>query len=122
LRAPLLEVCGQCHADSVERQARSQTKHPPIAEGKCAECHSPHSSDNVFLATESTTIELCAECHEWQSHSTHPIGEEVVDPRNPNVTLQCSSCHRAHGSEYDHFLYFETTDDACIQCHSDLRR
>jgi predicted CXXCH cytochrome family protein len=106
----------------VARQARSQTEHPPIAEGACNECHSPHSSDNPFLATEATTIELCAKCHEWQSHSTHPIGEKIVDPRNANVTLQCLSCHRTHGTEYEHFLYFETTDETCIQCHSGLRR
>jgi predicted CXXCH cytochrome family protein len=122
LRAPQREVCGQCHADTVARQARSQTEHPPIAEGACNECHSPHSSDNPFLAQEPTTIELCAKCHEWQSHSTHPIGEKIVDPRNPNVTVQCLSCHRTHGTEYEHFLYFETTDETCVQCHTDLRR
>jgi DmsE family decaheme c-type cytochrome len=122
LKGPLVEVCGQCHADTVERQVRSQTEHPPIAEGKCSECHSPHSSDNVFLANQATTIELCAKCHEWQTHSTHPIGAEVVDPRNANVTLQCLSCHRTHGTEYEHFLYFEKTDETCIQCHVDFRR
>jgi len=122
LKAPLTEVCGECHVDTVERQARSQTKHPPVAEGKCAECHSPHSSDYVFLANAPTTIELCGKCHEWQAHSTHPIGPEIIDPRNPNVTLQCSSCHRAHGTEFEHFLYFETTDETCIQCHAELRR
>jgi DmsE family decaheme c-type cytochrome len=122
LRAPMIEVCGRCHADTVERQARSETEHPPIAEGECSECHSPHSSDNLFLANESTSIELCATCHEWQAHSTHPIGEKIVDPRNANLTLQCLSCHRAHGTEYEHFLYFETTDDTCTQCHTDFRR
>jgi DmsE family decaheme c-type cytochrome len=122
MKAPMLEVCGQCHADTVERQARSQTKHSPVAEGECAECHSPHSSDNIFLAKESTTIQLCANCHEWQSHSTHPIGEEIVDPRNANITVQCLSCHRPHGTEYEHFLYFETIDETCVQCHKDLRR
>jgi len=122
LKAPQSEVCSQCHADSVQRQARSRTNHPPVAKGQCNECHSPHGSDNPFLTNESTTIELCAKCHEWQTHSTHPIGEKVVDPRNANVTLQCSSCHRTHGTEYEHFLYFQTKDETCVQCHTNLRR
>jgi len=122
LKGPMLVVCGRCHADTVARQERSQTEHPPVAEGECVECHSPHASDNLFLANESSHLELCATCHEWQAHSTHPIGEKIVDPRNPNVTLQCSSCHRAHGTEYENFRHFETTNDMCVQCHTEYRR
>jgi DmsE family decaheme c-type cytochrome len=122
LKAPMLVVCGQCHEDTVARQERSKTKHPPVAEGECTDCHSPHASDNLFLANEASTLDLCGECHDWEAHSTHPIGEKVVDPRNPNLTLQCTSCHRAHGTEYDVFLYFETTNDMCVQCHTEYRR
>ena len=119
---PMLGVCGRCHADTVARQERSQTKHPPIAEGECAECHSPHSSDNLFLLNEASEIDLCATCHEWQAHATHPIGEKFVDPRNQNVSVKCSSCHRTHGTEYEHFIYFETTNEMCIQCHAEYRK
>lgn len=122
MRGPMLQVCGDCHADTVARQERSATKHPPIAEGQCGECHLPHSSDNQFLMKEDTLIEACADCHEWQTHTTHPIGEEFVDPRNPNLTLQCASCHRAHGTEYKQFLYFSTTNELCVQCHARFRR
>jgi predicted CXXCH cytochrome family protein len=122
LKAPMLSLCGSCHADTIARQERSQTKHQPIAEGECSSCHSPHGADNVFILNESSTIELCANCHEWQKHSTHPIGEKVVDPRNPNITLQCLSCHRTHGTEYKNFLYYETTQDLCVQCHAQYRR
>jgi predicted CXXCH cytochrome family protein len=122
LKEPMLELCGTCHADTVARQARSETGHPPVSEGECSECHSPHSSDNIFLSREATTVELCAACHEWQRHSTHPIGEKIVDPRNGNITVQCSSCHRSHGTEYEHFLYFDTTNEMCVQCHENLRR
>lgn len=122
LKAPMLVVCGECHSDTVARQERSPTKHPPVAEGECVECHSPHGSDNLMLANEPSYLDLCGACHEWETHSTHPIGEKVVDPRNPNVTLQCLSCHRAHGTEYENFLYFETTNDMCVQCHTEYRR
>jgi DmsE family decaheme c-type cytochrome len=122
LKGPMLEVCGRCHTDTVARQARSQTEHPPIAEGECTECHSPHGSDNLFILNEPSSIELCETCHEWETHSTHPIGEKVVDPRNENMTLQCASCHRAHGTEYKHFIFFETKDEMCVQCHTEYRR
>ena len=122
LKEPMLVLCGRCHADTVARQERSQTEHPPVAEGECTECHSPHSSDSLFLVTESSYLDLCETCHEWQIHSTHPIGEKIIDPRNPNVTVQCLSCHRTHGTEFEHFIYFETTNDMCVQCHSEYRR
>lgn len=122
LKEPMLALCATCHADTVARQERSQTEHPPVAEGECTECHSPHSSDNPFLTNEATIVEVCGSCHEWGVHSSHPIGEKIIDPRNGNITVQCLSCHRSHGTEYEHFLYFETTNDACVQCHENLRR
>mgnify|MGYP002397709178 CR=1 FL=1 len=122
LRAPMLELCGSCHADTVARQERSQTAHPPIAQGECTTCHNAHASDNLFLFNETSTIEVCAQCHDWQTHSTHPIGEEVRDPRNKNNTLQCLSCHRTHGTEYKHFLHFPDVQALCVQCHTKYRR
>lgn len=122
MRKPMLELCGTCHADTVARQERAATKHPPIAEGKCGECHLPHGSDNQFILKEESVIVLCAKCHEWQTHTTHPIGEEYVDHRNKNVTVQCASCHRAHGTEHKMFLYFSTTNELCVQCHVRFRR
>lgn len=122
LKGPMLETCGACHSDTIARQERSQTKHPPIADGECTECHSVHSSNNSFLLNAASTLDVCGKCHEWQTHSTHPIGEKVVDPRNPNLTLNCLSCHRTHGTEYKRFLYFETVNDLCVQCHTKYRR
>jgi DmsE family decaheme c-type cytochrome len=122
LKEPMLDVCGSCHADTVDRQERSGTKHPPVAEGECGECHSPHASDNLFFMVEASYLDLCEKCHEWQTHSTHPIGEKIVDPRNSNVSVQCPSCHRTHGTEYEGFLHFETTNDMCVQCHIEYRR
>jgi len=122
MRQPMLKLCGECHADTMARQERAATKHPPIAEGRCGECHSLHASDNQFLLTQESVIDICADCHEWQTHSTHPIGEEYIDPRNPNATLQCMSCHRTHGNENKMFLYFPTNNELCIQCHVGFRR
>ncbi len=122
LRDSMVDVCGSCHSDTLARQDRSQTKHQPISEGQCTVCHSPHASNNLFLQKEASNIASCAQCHDWQTHSTHPIGAEVIDPRNPNLEVDCLSCHRAHGTEYKSFLYYQEIQSLCVQCHTKYRR
>ncbi len=122
LKAPMIELCGSCHRDTIQRQERSQTKHPPIQEGTCTACHFPHSSDNSFLLNQWPVPELCGTCHDWQKHSTHPIGEKVIDKRNSNLRVQCLSCHRSHGTEHKTFIYFPTISEMCTQCHTQYMR
>lgn len=115
-------LCGSCHADAVTRQQKSLVKHEPIAEGNCTACHTPHASDGTFLLANARVEDLCGTCHDWQKHSTHPIGEKVVDQRNRNLTLDCLSCHRTHGSPYKYFAHYDTKMDLCVQCHQGFRR
>ncbi len=122
LARPMLPLCGRCHGDTVRRQETSLTKHEPVKEGECAKCHRPHSSNNVFLLDNTSLVNLCGTCHEWQKHSTHPIGEKVIDKRNQNLTLDCSSCHRAHGSEWESFAHYDLKRDLCVQCHEQYKR
>lgn len=122
LKSPMIPLCGTCHNDTIERQARAQTKHPPIQEGNCTACHAPHSSDNSFLLNQASVIDLCGTCHDWQKHSTHPIGEKFVDPRNKNLTLTCLTCHRSHGTENKHFIFTPVISDLCTQCHVQYKR
>jgi predicted CXXCH cytochrome family protein len=122
LRGTQTVVCGRCHADTMLRYKTSKTKHEPIGAGECSACHDPHSADYDFLRREKTVIELCGNCHDWQTHSTHPIGEEHQDLRNPNLTMNCLSCHRSHGTEYEHMIPFPTSTKLCIQCHEKFRR
>ncbi|PLY01272.1 MAG: cytochrome C [Desulfuromonas sp.] len=122
LLEPQKQLCGSCHQDTIARQERARTRHQPVDDGDCTICHAPHSSDNLFLQQEASTIDTCAQCHDWQTHSTHPIGDKVVDPRNPNVTLDCLSCHRTHGTEYEHFIYYPDVQALCVQCHTKYRR
>lgn len=122
LTAPMKTLCGSCHQDAVERQAKSVTKHPPIEQGNCTRCHSPHAANNAFLFDNASTISLCGSCHEWQKHSSHPIGEKVVDPRNRNIGLDCASCHRSHGTDQKSFTHFSAKMDLCVQCHEKLGR
>ena len=74
----------------------------------------------MFVNTDR--IELCGTCHDWQKHSTHPIGDKRKDPRNRNLTLECASCHRAHGTGAKHLVPYAKVTDLCTKCHEQYRR
>jgi DmsE family decaheme c-type cytochrome len=122
IKANMVVVCGECHSDTIRRQEISPTKHAPVKDGDCAACHDPHSSNAALMLQNANRIDLCASCHEWQKHSTHPIGDTRKDPRNRNLTLDCLSCHRAHGTEYPHMMPFTKTTDLCTKCHETFKR
>lgn len=122
LGGTMTQVCGSCHADTLARQERSPTKHKPVLEGDCTACHSPHSSEVALLMKKPDSLQLCGTCHDWQKHSTHPIGGKLVDPRNKNLSLNCLSCHRAHGTEYKHMNPYPTTTELCTKCHQQFKR
>jgi len=130
LHGPPIEVCGRCHGDTVELQELSKKNSKneklcePIKTGNCITCHSPHAADKVLLiAQPSISVDLCGRCHEWQTHSTHPIGEKVIDQRNKNLTLGCLSCHKACGTSNKPFMMpVDSVYELCIQCHVELKR
>lgn len=130
LKGTIVNVCGECHSDTVELQKISinnpENKNlcKPVKEGNCMDCHTPHSSDSpLLIAEESVSFGTCAKCHEWQTHSTHPIGEEIIDPRNNNLTVDCLSCHKACGTGNNpDMMHFSSTYILCIQCHAEYRR
>jgi len=122
LAKPTKSLCRSCHADTLERQEKSLSKHPPAEEGQCETCHDPHASDQVFLLQAGNVLALCDSCHDYGKHSSHPIGGKIVDPRNRNLTLDCESCHRAHGSPFKAFTTADPGADLCVQCHQELRR
>ena len=122
LAGPMKTVCASCHADTIARQQHSPAKHPPVAEGKCTACHDPHSTNGTLLFSDKHKPETCAPCHEHMSHSMHPMGAKFKDPRNKNLTVDCLSCHRAHGTEYKMLIPFAKATDLCTTCHEALRR
>ena len=137
LKAPMKDVCGKCHPDTIARQARSKTKHKPVLEGKCMACHDPHSSNYAFLINQpamvnapsnkplpwaTLVVDLCGTCHNYQMHSTHPVGNKVVDLRNKNTRVQCLSCHRVHGTDNKYMLHFWPITNMCTQCHKEFQR
>jgi len=122
LPVPQKELCGRCHQDTIARQDRSLTKHPPVSDGECTSCHLPHASDATFLFASADDKDLCATCHDYTGHSAHPIGETAVDQRNPNLRVACESCHRSHGTPYKHLAYGDVKGELCIQCHKQITR
>ncbi len=122
LKGEMVSVCASCHADTVRRQEMSPTKHQPVADGDCTTCHDPHSGNRALLLTSANALELCGACHSWTSHSSHPLGEKAKDPRNRNLTLDCLSCHRAHGTEYKRLFPYPTQTDLCVKCHASHKR
>ncbi len=116
------QVCGSCHADTMARAARGISKHEPFQQGNCKACHAPHASDNPFFLTAASVIDVCGDCHDWQKHSTHPLGEKTADLRNKNLPVDCTSCHRAHGTEFGKLAPFDPKRDLCVQCHRDMTR
>lgn len=129
LTGSIINLCGECHSDTVELQeiSKNNPKNPnlcePVKEGNCISCHSPHASDNILLAPQpSFSFDICGSCHEWQTHSTHPIGEDIIDQRNKNLITDCLSCHRACGTgNKPKMMHFKTTYDMCIQCHIEYK-
>lgn len=121
MKEPVTRACGACHEDTIERQERARTKHGPVKEGNCALCHAPHSSDNAFLLMQPL-LEQCSTCHEWKKHTSHPMGEKARDLRNRNLSVDCLSCHSAHGTDNKHMLYFPVVSELCTQCHVQYRR
>jgi len=122
IKGNLVNTCGSCHADTIKRQAITPTKHEPVLEGNCAACHDPHSGDAMLLLSKPTVVETCGSCHDWLKHSSHPMGEDVKDPRNKNLSIQCLSCHRSHGTEHKHMLPYPTVSDLCTKCHEQFKR
>jgi predicted CXXCH cytochrome family protein len=140
LNVPEATLCGRCHIDTASYQAKlaEQSKqakaavktgvqkgdftHEPVHGGNCSACHVPHASDSGRLMRNASVVDGCGTCHDWLKHNSHPMGEKVRDTRNKNVSVNCLSCHRSHGTGYRYMLTFPTTSDLCVQCHKQLRR
>lgn len=122
LKASTPQLCGRCHADTLKRVAATTVKHAPVDGGTCAACHSPHGSDGAYLLNDPSVIKVCSACHDYGTHSAHPIGDKAIDPRNKNLRVDCLSCHKGHGTEFKRMLLAETNVELCTQCHKKYAR
>lgn len=133
-------LCGRCHAETVDWQAKLRDReareksasrsrvekgalsHQPVRDGRCTACHQPHGSDAADLMRHESPIEGCGACHDWLKHSSHPMGAKHQDQRNRNLSVDCLSCHRSHGTGNRYLMALPTSSELCVQCHKQLRR
>ena len=108
------------HVDGVIEHEAMQRHAPP---GTYTE---QHVAGTLFGVEMEGTIDFVTanlrEIHDYKKHSNHPIGEKITDPRNGNLTLDCLSCHRNHGSPFKAFAHYDTDAELCVQCHEGMRR
>ncbi len=123
LKADTPELCAQLpHRHPRPHRSGVQSKHAPVDSGMCVSCHSPHSADGVYLVDQPSINTLCAQCHDYETHSAHPLGDEAVDPRNKNLRVDCLSCHKAHGTNFKQMRLAETDLELCTRCHKRFGR
>ena len=113
-------ICIECHEATENRtvsmeKALKSIKCVPVKERQCFECHIPMHSDRP-LNYRAGGIEMCARCHETQHKITHPLGNDVVDPRSGGP-LTCLSCHSMHAARDEFLLTYDRNRALCIQCH-----
>ncbi|HAF30638.1 MAG TPA: hypothetical protein DCG75_16475 [Bacteroidales bacterium] len=103
------QLCYMCH-DNFNTQKKI---HYPVEDGNCVQCHSPHSSDNLFLLIETPSSGTCFTCHDK---------EEVENKKvhNPYEQGDCAVCHDPHQSNFNAFLKKETFE-LCVSCHDNVQ-
>jgi len=122
------ELCGTCHQEQTgdwkiipsAEQLRAKAPHvgngkylhKPLEEGKCLDCHNPHSSDYKFLVPAASVAELCRKCHEKN--------ENVKNPHEPFAEGKCTLCHSSHSSNY-RYLLIDKQRPLCFSCHEDTK-
>ena len=102
---PIPGLCEACHED----MGSMNVVHAPVEEGECLDCHSVHSSPNLFLLNAWPVEKVCESCHDaemWQDDVQH----------KPIKDGNCQSCHDPHQSEFASLVRFQSPK-LCIQCH-----
>ena len=111
------KVCFKCHGDTKSRMtAKAMSfKHPKLED--CSSCHSAHGSDNtLFLRAKEGESCNIGKCHEQQQIFSHPVGTDIIDPRNKKE-MNCITCHNPMGSGYKYNLRLDPDKELCEQCH-----
>lgn len=125
---PIAELCLGCHRkldpEVAEQIEKSTVTHKPVREGKCTECHTPHST-NYAKQLKAPLKELCFKCHP-------ALGKVINESRfkhGPVRTSDCAQCHLVHGSNHKKLLranysekyqgsYDPKNFELCFSCHS----
>lgn len=108
-------ICGQCHEATFKRHASAKFNHQMT--DACNNCHAPHGSNQPAML-KAPINNVCSECHGKHGEFTHPIGENVYDPRT-GQQMTCASCHASKGTNYAYHTRLNRKKALCIQCHAE---
>jgi len=120
------ELCVACHTDKktlVSGKKPVYYVHGILNGIGCIACHDPHATNNAFQLYKPIN-DLCTGCHTTLKGVTrgHPVGGHPVsgakDPRRPERSFTCTSCHNPHGSDFKFLLIGDILGGhICSQCH-----
>jgi len=98
-------LCYKCH----DENNVMKDVHPPVAKGKCLDCHTPHSSPESNLLKKYPEGDLCLSCHKLESAQKRVKHEPVAKG-------ECVKCHDPHQSDVNRLLN-EESPTLCLKCH-----
>lgn len=106
--------CAQCHSPHQSQQAHliQQFTHPPFESGACDTCHQPAKDGKVAL-TQSDVKAICVTCHSEQAEKI-----EKAKVQHPGAQGDCTTCHNPHAGRTPGFIQPNPVD-ACLACHSE---
>lgn len=116
------ELCYTCHKrQRAEWGADSMKRHAPVDGGECLQCHSPHSTQNIFH-TVMPINSMCKACHEKKDEFLHPVvghphANRPEGQLRPGRELSCAGCHDPHAARFDKMLRYGNGMDGCVACH-----
>ena len=124
-------LCVDCHKKAtkkvMERIASASVVHKPVAEGRCAGCHTPHASNyNKLLKGGPKDVALCFNCHKKMEQKT----KDAVYKHGPVQQEMCGTCHEPHAGyvaknlKYNFDKKFYNSFDLevyslCFKCHKE---
>jgi predicted CXXCH cytochrome family protein len=102
-------LCFSCHPDLEKQLAESKSKHAPVSDGECTQCHNPHKAklENLLLAKSP---DLCQTCHKDLKMR---VEEEKA---HPPAVRDCQRCHKPHSS-VQAALMNQPIQALCGECH-----
>ncbi|MDA8171264.1 MAG: cytochrome c3 family protein [Nitrospiraceae bacterium] len=121
------ELCFQCHDKA---KFTKKIQHPPVKNGQCLTCHTPHSGPyGSLLRAEGN--DLCLKCHAEITQKPHvvmdflPNGHLLAGPSDPvrkGKPFGCVSCHVPHSSDWGRLFRYKADNarDLCKYCHGFL--
>lgn len=108
-------ICGTCHESTFQRNHSAEFSHQKT--DACNDCHAPHGSNHPAMM-KGPINNVCGDCHGHHASFSHPIGENVFDPRTGQM-MTCGSCHATKGTEHAYHTRFSGKRALCVQCHAD---